>query len=125
MATTDYLEQLNLSYLVFGNDFTISSWYVGLWLTTPGPTGSLAGEVTASDYNRQAVTWNGNYGNASKIDWPAATSNWGTVEYIALVDSATKATGNVLIYEATSQAFNVTIGRPLTIPIDGLVLTMP
>ena len=121
MAVTDYFEKLLLDHALNQQPFSIEDWYVGLWLTDPTVGGDLTGEVTADDYGRKLVDWTSAFDNDAQIDWAAATSVWGTVNWLALVNSPNKGSGNVLAYEATGP-FDVQVGRPLTIPLGGLVM---
>lgn len=122
MPATSYFEGLILNHALLQSPYSIEDWYVGLWFSDPTSAG-LMDEVTAADYQRKSVSWSPTFGNLSQINWPGATSNWGTVLYICLVNSSIKGSGNVLVYEATSQPFTVTIGRPLEIPAGGLTLS--
>jgi hypothetical protein len=123
MPATTYLEGLVFGHLLLQNPFSIEDWYVGLWATNPTASGSLSGEVTASDYSRRAVNWNPAWQNSTAINWGAATSNWGAVLYVVLVNSPNKGNGKVLAYDDVGP-YSVDIGRPLTIPALGLQLTL-
>lgn len=122
MAATDYFEKLLLEHALLGSPFSIQNWYVGLWLADPTPAGLVSGEVTAGDYQRKPISWNPSFGNISQIDWAAAISNWGAVNHIALANSPLKGSGNVLIFEPTSETFDVTIGKALRVPVGGLTV---
>ncbi len=121
MPATSYFEGLILGNALLQSPYSVEDWYVGLWFSSPTSAG-LMDEVTAADYQRKPVSWSPAFGNVSEINWAAATSDWGTILYVALVNSSIKGSGNVLVYEATSQPFTVTIGRPLEIPAGGLTL---
>lgn len=125
MASTDYFEQLVLGHALLQNPYSIQDWYLGLWIASPTSAGLLSGEVAAADYQRKPVSWAADFTNSAIINWAAATSNWGTVDYVALTNSPNKGSGNVLLYESTTSSFTVEIGRPLTIPAGGLVLIAP
>src|SRR5262245_20287591 len=70
--------------------------YISLHITDPGDTG--ANEVTTSPYVRQAMvfTMSGNNptiaANSAAIQFPTATSLWGTITYFGVWSAATAGT---------------------------------
>lgn len=75
---------------------------------TDSDTGATIPEIAnAGGYTRQTVNpgdanWSavddGTTKNVNAITWPVAQADWGTVTYIAMVDSATHGSGNVLFW---------------------------
>ncbi len=124
MPATDFFEDLVLNHALRLEAFTISTWYVGLWLTDPTASGDLDGEITAADYQRKIISWSGANQNVSQINWAPATSSWGTINFLALTNNSTKNTGQVLVYGPTTEAFTVVSGVPLTILAAGLLLEL-
>ena len=122
MPATDFFEALVLDHAIRQTPFTITTWWLGLWTADPTAAGLLSGEVTAADYQRKIITWSGANRNAAQINWAPATSSWGTVNFLALTNNATKNTGNVLVYGPTAKPFNVPSGVPLTVTPAGLLL---
>lgn len=81
------------------------TYYIGLSTTDPGEAGSLAGEPSGNAYARVAVTNNttnfpnavdGSKANGTKIEFPEATGNWGTITHFFLADALTD--GNIIAY---------------------------
>jgi hypothetical protein len=70
--------------------------FVSLHTNDPGNTG--AGEVTGTPYARQSSTWaaTGNnptiIANTAVIQFPTATSDWGTISYFGVWSAATAGT---------------------------------
>lgn len=120
MAATTYFKTLVLDHALLQKPFSIQDWYLGLWTANPTQAGLLAGEVTAGDYIRKGIGWTAAYDNDALIQWAPALSSWGTITYIALINSPTKGTGNMLGYQSAGP-FLVEIGRPLEVPIGGLI----
>ncbi len=123
MATTTYMEGLILAHALLQQPFSISDWYVGLWIADPTVAGLLTNEVAAGEYVRRPVTWDSAFTNASQIIWPAATSDWGEVTYLCLLNSQTKGGGNMLIYQSRNP-LDVNPGVTVQIPAGGLTASM-
>ena len=75
--------------------------YLALYKTDPTKAGYSAGEVSAPSYNRQEITFtaplDGVSRNASQIDFSTATSNWGNVGWVSIMD---KESGGFMLYFA-------------------------
>jgi len=131
-AASNYLENKILDHVLRVASFTQPS---GLWLAlftgNPGESGSFANEIATSGsaYARQTITFasasGGVSANDATVTFPVATSSWGTITHVAIVDNATRGSGNVLYYSAvtvaktigTSDQFQITTGN-LTISLD-------
>ncbi len=123
MAATDYFEQLVLAHALLQQPFSIETWYAGLWLTNPTASGDLDGEVSAGDYVRKPVAFNSSFANSSVIDWAAAQSAWGEVDYMCFLNSPVVGQGNMLAFQSRA-TLDITVGLPVTIPVGGLTLTL-
>lgn len=123
MPATAYFEDILLGHALRQEPFSIDPWYVGLWNSDPGVNG-LSGEVDEADYQRRQVTWSSTNDNASDINWGAATSNWGFIVYVVLLDSPQKGTGNILMYDNLPSGFSVSIGEPVIIHAGGLIAAL-
>lgn len=133
-ASSNYLENKLLDHaLGEGNrNFTSpSTLYVALFTGTAAATksnleaGTLSDEVSNSGtaYTRQTVDFDaaasGTTQNTGTMTWTTATSNWGTVTCVAIMDSGTYGAGNVLFYGElttsktvnTSDTFQITTGQ--------------
>ncbi len=100
---------------------------VYLALFTTDPTKDNAGdEVDQASYNRQEVTFtsptNGVSTNANQVDWNTATSNWGNVGWVAIMDASSA--GNKLYYTALDNAKEILSGDQFKIDAGKLSLTL-
>jgi hypothetical protein len=101
MSLSDYLENAVINW-VRGTTMPAApaTIYVALFTADPGETGVFTNEVAAATgYARTAVTLTAPpspVSNSADVVFPTATASWGTITHAALVDSATRAAGNVL-----------------------------
>ena len=104
--------------------------FLSLHKADPGDAGSFANEVTGGGYARVSLA--GKLGaadpvtgisvNTVPITLGPATSDWGTVNFIGVNDSA--AAGNMLIAGAPSLPKTITVGVPFQIPPGNLRLRL-
>ena len=107
---SDFLE-LELLDQVFGaSAYTApTTTYVGLWTSalTDASTGATSGEVSGGSYVRvnfanDKTNWgdaaSGAITNDVALTFAQATADWGTVSYVAVLDTSTAGTGNVLCW---------------------------
>ncbi len=101
---TNYFENLCLNPLRGLPANAPAQVYVALFLTNPGETGAGT-EVTGGGYARQPVTFSApaetsagvqSISNIASIVFPTASAAWGTITYVALMDSISA--GNMLHY---------------------------
>ena len=102
-ALTKYAEQKILNAMLLGEAITFpASWYIALCTADPGRMGDLTNEVAGGSYIRLSPTFDpaeddpvsGSYcDSVYDLEWPQATSAWGEITHIALVDA--EAGGNV------------------------------
>ncbi len=123
MSATTYFEGLVLGHALLQQPFSISDWYVGLWTGDPTAAGLLADEVAAGDYIRKPVAWDSAFTNASPIVWAQATSDWGEIDYICLLNSQVKGGGNMLIYQSRD-ILDINPGVSVTMPANGLTASV-
>ncbi len=118
MAATTHLKEL----ISQGQNNSLKTAYVGLWVTSPTVTGSLVGEVSAGEYARILVPW----GSALQlttdtiINWAEAVSDWGFISHVVLCDSLTGV--NVLAYQQLSSLAEIATGATASIPVGDLSL---
>jgi hypothetical protein len=99
--------------------------YAALYTASPGQ-GNTGPEVSTvgTGYTRQPVTWSSVVSNQSTntevITFPLATSNWGTINFVALFDAASG--GNLLAFAPATISINITTGSVFQINIGDLVL---
>ena len=125
MAFTDYLENKLVAHTFSNTAFTSpSSVFVALY--TVAPTDSTTGtEVSGGGYARQSAsfTTTGNAAtNASAIEYPTATGNYGTVVAVAILDASTS--GNMLAYATLSASKTISTGDVFRIPAGDLDITL-
>ena len=125
MAFTDYLENKFVAHTFSNTAFTSpSSVFVALY--TVAPTDSTTGtEVSGGGYARQSAsfTTTGNAAtNASAIEYPTATGNYGTVVATARLDASSG--GNMLAYATLSASKTISTGDVFRIPAGDLDITL-
>lgn len=76
-----------------------SKVYLALYTEDPTKAGFSSNEVSGASYNRQEVTFTnpdkGVSENANQVDWSVATSNWGNVGWVSIMD---KESGGFMLY---------------------------
>ena len=100
--------------------------YLALYKTDPTKEGHSSGELNQASYNRQEVTFNapvdGVSTNANQVDWNTATSNWGSIGWISIMDSASG--GFMLYFKALDNPKEVLSGDQFRINAGKLKLTL-
>lgn len=137
-AASNYLENKILDHVLGkgARDFT-SPGNLYLALFRDVGTGTLANleagimtdEVaTGSGYSRPAVTFaaasSGSATTSTTATWSVATASWGTVTAIAVVDSSTVGSGNVLFYGNLQVAKAVDDGDTFQVASAGLTVSL-
>ena len=115
MYATNYFEQMILNTFRGSTAAAPSTVYLGLFLTSPGESGTAGQEVSYTGYARRPITFtapaameNGiGIQNASDITFAASPSSAGTVAYIGVFDAATD--GNCLIYGALEEEQSIEV----------------
>jgi hypothetical protein len=101
--------------------------YLALFTEDPTKSGSSSSEVNQASYTRKEVTFdinnlNGESSNANKVEWATATSNWGNVGWVGVMDSAS--TGFMLYFTALDNPKEILSGDQFIINVDQLKLTL-
>ena len=100
--------------------------YLGLYTEDPTKAGFSSNEVEAASYNRQLVKFSapkdGVATNDSQVDWNTATSNWGKVGWISVMDAPSG--GFMLYYTALDNAKEILSGDQFKIDAGKLQLTL-
>ena len=116
MYASNYYENLMIN-LMRGQSISASAtYYLGLFLSNPGDTGSEGTEVSYANYARQAISFSAPAAsgsglmiqNSSLISFPESTSSAGSVTYVAVFDSVTG--GNMYLYGALDTALVIQAG---------------
>ena len=121
MKASNFLEDMVLNYFLRNQQVTQpSTIYLALYKTDPTDSDTGA-EVTGGSYERQLVTFNppsqqsgrGTITNATRIEFPTATSEWGEVAYFGLRNSKTG--GNLLVHGAFNKPTQIVEGNKFII----------
>ena len=99
--------------------------YVALY--TSDPTKENTGiEVSAPTYYRMALTMgtpaDGFSENISEMEWAVATTVWGTITHIGVMDA--EVLGNLMYFTELVEAKNITVGDQFQITPSNLKLTL-
>ena len=134
---SDYLENKLLDHVLRNTAFTSpTTVYVGLFLNTSGnaltnlEAGTLTDEVPNSNsYARVAVTFgaasSGSITTSGNVTFAAANGgDFGTITHIALLDSNTHGSGNVLFYGALTTSKTIQDGDTFQITTGNLTVTL-
>ena len=140
MSASNFLENELLDHVLRNSAYTApATVYCALFTAgdSAGLTaenleaGTLTDEVTDSGtaYARQAITFgsaasNGSISNTATITFPTATADYGTVEYVAIMDSATVGAGNCLYYGSLTVAKQISGGDQFVINTGSLTVTL-
>lgn len=123
---SNFLENALINATLRNTSYTSPSVvYVGLY--TSDPTDANTGtEVSGGSYARTAVTFgapsNGAALNNAAVEFPQATSNWGTVTHIGILDALTG--GNLLYHTALDSSKTIETGDIFKIAIGSLSVTL-
>ena len=125
MPFSSYVDNKLIDHLLGSATYTKpSALYVALFVGNPASGGT---EVTTSGsaYARQSAAFTistNSASNTAAIEYPTATSSWGTIDYIAIYDASTA--GNQLVSAALSAAKTIASGDVLRIPASNLSVTL-
>lgn len=125
MSFSDTFETTVLTW-----SFTTSSatrpteWHIALYTASPSDPGGGT-EVSGGGYARQAVTFtvSGNTAsNNAAIEWPVATSAYGTVTDVGVFDASTG--GSLIAYAALTTSKAIDTGDVFRLPSGDLDVTL-
>ena len=127
-AFSDYLENKVLGHVFGGTAYTApSTLYVALYTVAPSDTGGGT-EVSGGGYARQTPTFTVSgtnpteATNASAIEYPEATANYGTVVAVGVFDALTS--GNLLAYSTLTASKTIDSGDVFRINAGNLDITL-
>lgn len=128
MSLSDTFETRALQWLFTTSAVTRpTAWHVALFTTATGD-GGTGTEVTGGSYARQTVgasglSVSGNLAtNATQIEFPAATANWGTITHAAIFDAPTG--GNMIAHGALAASRTINSGDVLRFPAGDIDFTL-
>ncbi len=122
---SNYLENALINATLRNTAYTpAATVYVGLY--TSDPTDANTGtEVSGASYARVAATFgapsDGASSNTAAIEFAQATTEWGTVGWIGILDASTS--GNLLYHSPLDAAKLIEIGDVFKIAIGNLTVT--
>lgn len=113
MSFTNYTETAILGHIFGGTTFSKPTVYIGLFTAAPTDAGGGT-EVSGGAYARKL--WGGTItsgdpseaANTSNIEFPTATTSWGTITHVGAFDAASA--GNLLAYAALDVSKAVSFG---------------
>ena len=122
---SDYAENKLLDHLLGTTSFTMpTQLYVALYTTATDDASGGTEVPNAGAYARTLVDFSASVAGAANptadVVFPEATTNWGTVTHIALVDSATYGAGNRLMHGPLTASKLIDIGDTFRIPLADL-----
>jgi hypothetical protein len=125
MAFTSYTDNALLGHLLGSTTYTKpSALYIALFTGNPA-SGGVEILTSGSAYARQLATFTISSAiatNTAAIEWPVATSAWGTITWVAIYDAITG--GNQLVTAQLTSAKTIGSGDVLRIPTSQLSVTL-
>ena len=126
MDFSNYLANKLISATVRGVSYsTPAKAYLALFKTNPTKD-STGIEVTGASYTRPEVTFavpaDGVSQNPSQITYAVATTNWGDVSYVGIMDSQEE--GNLLYFTELENHKNILTGDQLKFKPTEITLTL-
>jgi hypothetical protein len=125
MAFTSYTDNKLIDHLLGSGTFTKpSAKYLALYVGDP-QSGGTEVSTSGSAYSRQSASFSvtgGTATNSAAIEFSAATSSWGTVNYVAIFDASTS--GNMLVSAALTSSKTIGSGDVLRFPTSQLSVTL-
>ena len=125
MSFSNTYETLVLQYTFTNASVTRpTAWYIGLFTAAPGEAGGGT-EVSGGSYVREAVTFSvtgDTATNTAAVEWPVATATWGTITHVAVFDASTG--GNQIDYAALTNSKTIASGDVLLVPAGDLDITL-
>ena len=134
-AASNYTENKVLDHALGTASWTApGTVYLGLFTNTSGNAatnledGTLTDEVTTSGsaYGRQSIAFGsasgGSASNSGTVTFSAATSNWGTITHVAVMDASTG--GNVLFWGAVTTSKTIESGDTFQVSSGNLSISL-
>ena len=127
MDFTNYLANRLIKATVGDVSYTApDKVYLALYTEDPTKEGIGDSEVDQASYTRKEVTFtepvDGVSTNAGKIEWGTATSNWGNVSYVGVLDAPSS--GFMLYFTALDNPKEILSGDQFIINVNQLQLTL-
>lgn len=141
-AASTYLEVKLLDHVLKNTAFSQPSvLYVALFTGSPAANlqdGVLTAEVSTSGtaYARQTIAFSAattsgsgasavtTTSNSATVTFPTATASFGTITYVAVMDNATRGSGNVLFFGAVTTTKSIDVGDTFQITSGNLTIAL-
>jgi len=136
-AASNYLENKVLDHVLTATTFTApAARYLALFNNTSGnaatnlEAGTLTDEVSTSGtaYARVAITFNaassGSSTNNGAVTFATATASFGSITHVAVMDSDTEGSGNVLFWGAVTTAKTIDTGDTFQVANANLTISL-
>jgi len=135
-AASDYLEDKLLDHVLGNTSFSQpSNVYLALFTATTGlESNNPSAEITTSGsaYSRQSLSFgdssSGSCSTDADVTFSAATSNWGTITHVAVVDHASNTNWgtdvNVLFYGAVTTSKTIESGDTFQVTSGNLTVSL-
>ena len=129
---TDYLENKLLEHTLGQTAFSMpTNVYLALFTADPTDAGTLTNELpNANNYARVDFTAlmgtasSGAINNNTDVAFATATGDWGVVSHIAVMDSPTLGSGNMLYHSQLSYPVEILNTDDLVIASSNLIFTL-
>lgn len=125
MPFSSYADNKLIDHLLGSGTYTKpSATYVALYVGDPLGSGTEV-STSGSGYARQSAAFTistNTASNSADLEWPIATSAWGTITHAAIFDASSG--GNMLVSAALLVSKTVTIGDIIRIPASDLTVTL-
>ena len=122
---SDYLENKLLAHSFSNTAYTSpSSVYLGLFTTAPTDAGGGT-ELSGSGYTRKVASFTTTGAaatNASAVEFPTATGNWGTIVAVGIFDAASS--GNFLGWSNLISSRTIETGDVFRFPAGDVDITL-
>lgn len=132
MSTVDfsnYLESKLLGVSILGSSYTAPpTIWVALATSVTSDGDSITEVTTNTGYVRQLITFDapsgGTCASSGVVSFPTATTPWGTVAHVTLMDSSTIGAGNCLYHSALDTSRSVTTNDTVSFADAALTVTL-
>jgi len=122
---SDYLQNKLLAHAFSNTSYTSpSTVYLGLFTSAPTDAGGGT-ELSGSGYARQScafTTTGAASTNASAVDFPTATGNWGTIVAVGIFDASSS--GNFLGWSNLTSSRTIETGDVFRFPAGDVDITL-
>ena len=125
-GASNFLENKILDHVLKVSSYSQpTALYVALYTTDPGD-GDSGTEVSGGSYARVSVSFgaasNGTSSNSAAVEFPTATSSWGTIVSAGIRDASTG--GNLLFYGSLTTSVTIGANEALRFPVGDLSISI-